>query len=164
MHAQWTRRGVLRAGGVAAVLGLAGCTTTVGEDGRPVEETLPIESADQYSAPGCSCCHRYAGYLRDRLEGDLSESTPEDVDAVKREHGIPPDYRSCHTVVLEDYVVEGHVPVEAIATLLEERPAIDGIALPGMPPGSPGMPGETDGPLTVYAVGGGRTGEVFAEL
>ncbi len=66
--------------------------------------------------------------------------------------GVPPDMRSCHTMVIGDYFVEGHVPVEAIRKLLEERPAIKGIALPGMPDGSPGMTGTKAGPFVIYAV------------
>ncbi|MFC6729121.1 DUF411 domain-containing protein [Natronoarchaeum mannanilyticum] len=56
--------------------------------------------------------------------------------------GVPADLRSCHALVVDGYAVEGHVPAATIATLLEERPAIDGIALPEMPAGSPGMGGE----------------------
>ncbi|HET8679251.1 MAG TPA: DUF411 domain-containing protein [bacterium] len=60
--------------------------------------------------------------------------------------------RSCHTIEVAGYFVEGHVPVEAIEQLLRNRPQIMGIALPGMPPGSPGMDGTRTGPLNIYAV------------
>ncbi len=62
-----------------------------------------------------------------------------DVTAVKRQHGVPPSLDACHTAVVEGYVVEGHVPADLIDRVLRERPKIAGLAVPGMPPGSPGM-------------------------
>ena len=78
--------------------------------------------------------------------------------AFRTEHSIPQAMWSCHTVILEDsgYIVEGHVPVIAIDQLLEDRPDIDGIALPGMPAGTPGMPGRVAGPLEVFAIKDGK--------
>ncbi|QKY18793.1 DUF411 domain-containing protein [Halorubrum sp. CBA1229] len=72
--------------------------------------------------------------------------------------------QSYHTLVLDEYVVEGHVPDEVIAAMLNENPAIDGISLPGMSAGSPGMGGTKSGSFTAYALGGGKTGEVYAEI
>ena len=82
--------------------------------------------------------------------------------ATHAQYGIPNDMASCHTVIIEDagYFVEGHVPIAAIDKLLEEKPEIDGIALPGMPAGSPGMSGELEAPLKIYAVTNGKA-EVF---
>ncbi len=59
--------------------------------------------------------------------------------AVKAENGVPPGLQSCHTALVDGYVVEGHVPVEPILRMLEERPEISGLAVAGMPTGSPGM-------------------------
>jgi len=84
----------------------------------------------------------------------------DDTATIKEEHGIPPDLWSCHTTVVDGYYIEGHVPINVVLKLLEERPAIDGIALPGMPPGSPGMDGEKEGPWVIYAV----TGNSFEEF
>lgn len=78
------------------------------------------------------------------------------MDAVKSEHRVPVDGQSCHTTVLGDYVIEGHVPVEAIEKLFAERPDIDGIAVPGMPTNAPGM-GEPNGePLEVLSLDDGQ--------
>ena len=66
-----------------------------------------------------------------------------DLTVVKRNQQIPPQLQSCHTAIVDGYVIEGHVPVTDIERLLEERPAIAGLAVPGMPVGSPGM--EVDG-------------------
>ena len=80
-------------------------------------------------------------------------------DEVKDEFDIPEDMRSCHTSIIGEYYVEGHVPVEAIWKLLREQPEIDGIALPGMPDGSPGMRGKKEQPFIIYSVADGRVEE-----
>jgi hypothetical protein len=81
---------------------------------------------------------------------------------LKRQHGVPESLRSCHTALVEGYVIEGHVPADLIYKLLKEKPPIVGLAVPGMPVGSPGMEGgkpepynvmtfDKDGKTTVYA-------------
>ena len=159
-----TRRGLLRVCGTTAVLGIAGCLGSPAEDQRAIEGTLSVTNAQQFSSPGCSCCSQYASYLREYLDTTLQETDTEDVSALKQRHNIPTELQSCHTLILDEYVVEGHVPAEVIATLLDEEPAIDGIALPGMPAGSPGMGGTKSDSLTVYVLGGGKTGDVYAEI
>ncbi|MBX0324949.1 hypothetical protein EGH21_18130 [Halomicroarcula sp. F13] len=159
-----TRRGLLRVGGTAVALGIAGCLRSSDEDQWAIEGTLSVTNAQQFSSPGCSCCGQYASYLREYLDTTLRETETEDVAALKRRHDVPTDLQSCHTLVLDEYVVEGHVPAEVIATLLDEEPAIDGIALPGMPAGSPGMGGTKSGSFTVYALDDGKTGNVYAEI
>jgi hypothetical protein len=74
---------------------------------------------------------------------------------------VPEPLQGCHTLLIDGYVVEGHVPVAAVKRLLAERPAIRGISLPGMPAGSPGMNGEKTEPFTVYEIGDGAP-KVFA--
>ncbi len=75
-----------------------------------------------------------------------------DLAEISRKAGIPEDLQGCHTSFIGGYVVDGHVPVKTIRKLLDEKPAIVGITLPGMPPGSPGMTGEKTGSSIVYAV------------
>jgi hypothetical protein len=164
MNRDVTRRGLLRVGGTTVTLGIAGCLGSSDEDQWAIEGTLSVTNAQQFSSPGCSCCGQYASYLREYLDATLRETETEDVAALKRRHDVPTDLQSCHTLVLDEYVVEGHVPAEVIATMLEEEPAIDGIALPGMPAGSPGMGGTKPGSFTVYALGGGKTSDVYAEI
>jgi hypothetical protein len=107
-----------------------------------------------YRSPLCTCCHEYEAILRDHgWTVDVVEI--EDTAAFKADRGIPDDAWSCHTLVVDGYVVEGHVPLAAVDRLLERRPAIDGIALPGMPPGSPGMDGVATGPFEVLAMQSG---------
>lgn len=170
MSRQLTRRQFMMASGTAVTLGTAGCLgvptrtdSTEGSDSN-FEEPLLATNVHQYNAPGCSCCGQYAAYLRESVTDDLTTTVPDDIAAVKREHGVPADLRSCHTVVLEDYVVEGHVPAAVIRTLLEESPAIDGIALPGMPAGSPGMGGDKSDTFVIREFSDGEPGEIFSEF
>ncbi|WP_276254866.1 DUF411 domain-containing protein [Halomontanus rarus] len=165
----WSRRALLTAGGASASvvlsMSLAGCLGETDDSQWETDDSLAVASATQYSAPNCNCCEQYASYLDDHLETDLDVTVPDDIAAVKREYGVPAQLGSCHTLELDGYVVEGHVPVEAIATLFDEEPSIDGIALPEMPAGSPGMPGEQSDPFTIYAIDGdGGEYEVFTEL
>ncbi|MCE4612945.1 MAG: hypothetical protein F7C07_03850 [Desulfurococcales archaeon] len=104
-----------------------------------------------YKTPECGCCLSYVKYLSSegyRVEViDLSQS---ELAKLKHELRVPRYLWSCHTSLINDYVVEGHVSVEAIEKLLEEKPKVRGIAVPGMPPGAPGMPGETSRIVVYY--------------
>lgn len=104
-----------------------------------------------HRSPTCACCEQYERYLV--AEGfSVRTVLEEDASAFKADRGVPEPLWSCHTSLVGGYVVEGHVPAEALGDLLEERPAIRGLALPGMPEGAPGMPG-TRTTLVVYAFG-----------
>jgi hypothetical protein len=109
-----------------------------------------------YRSPTCACCHEYEAIL-ERAGWSVDVVEIEDTASFKTEHRIPQAAWSCHTLEVEGYVVEGHVPLAAIDELLERGQAIDGIALPGMPAGSPGMSGEAEGPFLVLALQGGKT-------
>jgi len=114
-------------------------------------------SAVVYRTPTCGCCKSYEEYLREQGFGVRSE-VRDDLTSVRADNGVPPEAASCHTVIIDGYAVEGHVPVEAIDKLLAERPSIDGIAIPGMPTNAPGM-GEPDGnPIEVVSFTGGHVG------
>src|SRR3546814_5290457 len=69
---------------------------------------------------------------------------------LRQEHGVPADLVGCHMLLIDGYVVEGHVSAATVKRLLAERPAIRGIAMPGMPTGVPGMPGPKEGPIEVF--------------
>jgi hypothetical protein len=104
-----------------------------------------------YKNPQCSCCEGYAAYLRQH--GFSVTTTPtHDLTLIRRRFGVPEQLAGCHTMIIGDYVVEGHVPIGALNKLLSERPKIRGISLPGMPEGSPGMTGEKTEPFTVYEI------------
>lgn len=122
-------------------------------------------SVKMYKTPECGCCLEYAKYLEDLgAMVSIENRSWDELEAIKRGLGIPSHLWSCHTLVVKKlgYFVEGHVPGEAIAKLVSEKPAIKGIALPGMPPGSPGMLGAKSSPLTVYAVNLDNTTTIFS--
>ncbi|OGS90080.1 MAG: CopG family transcriptional regulator [Gallionellales bacterium GWA2_59_43] len=103
-----------------------------------------------YKSPACGCCEKYVDYLREN--GFAVKAVNEsDMDAIKKRHGVS-HVASCHTALVNGYVVEGHVPVAAIRKLLKEKPSIIGISAPGMPMNSPGMGEMKKGTLTIYAV------------
>lgn len=109
-----------------------------------------------YKSPTCGCCHVYAQALE---AAGVRLKVIDDAAAMaqaKAQHGIPPQAYSCHTFTLDGYVVEGHVPLEALEQLVTERPGIDGIALPGMPIGTPGMPGPKTAPYEILALQAGQ--------
>jgi hypothetical protein len=101
--------------------------------------------------PNCGCCEGHASYLKDNGFSVQIEVSA-DLNAVRKQYGVPEALAGCHTILAGAYVIEGHVPAAAIKKLLAERPAIRGISLPGMPAGSPGMGGEKEGPLVVSVI------------
>jgi hypothetical protein len=114
-----------------------------------------------YKSPDCGCCTKWMDHLR--AEGFAVRATDvPDVTPVKLENGVPLRLAACHTAIVGGYVVEGHVPAADIHRILRERPDIAGLAVPGMPIGSPGMEGPNPEPYQVLAFGA-RGVAVFAE-
>jgi hypothetical protein len=110
----------------------------------PLQATL-------YKNPQCGCCEGYAAYLRDNgFNVDVKPTN--DLAEISRKAGIPEGMQGCHTMFIDGYVVDGHVPVNVVRKLLTERPAVAGITLPGMPMGSPGMTGTKTEPFVIYTV------------
>ena len=91
-----------------------------------------------YKDPTCGCCALWVEHLR-KAGFTATVSDVQDMSAVKTKHGVPARARSCHTALVGGYVLEGHVPAEDVQRLLKQRPSVVGIAVPGMPIGSPGM-------------------------
>jgi hypothetical protein len=113
-----------------------------------------------YKNPQCSCCEEYAKYLR-RHGYSVAVKATHDLPLIRRQLGVPDSLEGCHTMLVDRYVVEGHVPVKTLNKLISERPDIKGISLPGMPPGSPGMGGRKVEPFKTYEISKG-TSKVFA--
>jgi hypothetical protein len=91
-----------------------------------------------YKSPTCGCCAKWVEYMQANGFTAAVTDMP-DVTPVKMQHGLPARLASCHTTLVGGYVIEGHVPVGDIRRLLKEKPAVAGLAAPGMPAGSPGM-------------------------
>ncbi|HEU0015764.1 MAG TPA: DUF411 domain-containing protein [Longimicrobium sp.] len=103
-----------------------------------------------YKSPTCGCCIKWVDHVK-AAGFDVEVHDTANVAPVKRANGLPQHLDSCHTALVNGYVIEGHVPAEVIARLLRERPNVAGIAVPGMPMGSPGMEGPTKQPYDVVA-------------
>lgn len=122
-----------------------------------------------YKNAQCTCCEEYAKYLRS-YGYEVTVKPTFDLVLIRRQNGVPEGLDGCHTMLVGGYVVEGHVPVAAVNRLLDERPVLKGIAVPGMPAGSPGMlmPGESPRPLIVFEVAAdaapGATPKVFGVM
>lgn len=101
--------------------------------------------------PGCGCCLNWAEHVEDGMETNVASVDTADMAALKTSKGVPQELLSCHTMEVDGYVIEGHVPAREIARLLEERPdGVTGLAVAGMPLGSPGM--EVGGRVQPYQV------------
>jgi hypothetical protein len=92
--------------------------------------------------PNCGCCTGWVRHLKDAGFAVTVEET-RDLQPVRKRLGVPADLAACHTAEVDGYVLEGHVPAAAVRRLLEKRPTAIGLAVPGMPAGSPGMEGGT---------------------
>ncbi len=126
------------------------------------EADEPI-SATLFKNPSCKCCDAYADYLRVNGFAVRVIEHP-NMSQIKQKYGVRKDLEGCHSTVIGDYVVEGHVPVAPIKRLLTEKPAIKGISLPDMPPGSPGMSGSKEGPFEILSItGDDRPASVYAK-
>ena len=114
-----------------------------------------------WNDPYCGCCSGWMAHLR--ANGfSVQSADVQDMETLKSERGIPPELRSCHTAQVQGYVVEGHVPAAAINRLLEKKPAnVSGLAVAGMPLGSPGMSAPEGYPPDRYDVIAFRGKEQF---
>jgi hypothetical protein len=116
-----------------------------------------------YKSRTCGCCTEWVEHLRDNGFSPTARNE-EQMDQLKDELGIPQALRSCHTAIVGQYLIEGHVPAADIRRLLAERPKAAGLAVPGMPSGSPGMaqPGDPEGGYDVLAFQSNGSTRVFA--
>lgn len=104
-------------------------------DSKPLEMVV-------HKSPSCGCCKEWVHYV-EKAGFNVTAIDHENVDIIKSEHGLTdPRLKSCHTAIIDGYVIEGHVPVSDIERLLIERPDIVGLTAPGMPMMSPGMASE----------------------
>ena len=108
------------------------------ESSAKTQENIDIRKVVSYRSASCGCCKKWINHLRDNgLE--VVDNIVEDVSVIKNQYQIPNNLRSCHSAQIANYMIEGHVPIASINKLFREKPNINGIAVPGMPLGSPGM-------------------------
>lgn len=126
--------------------------------------SAPTAKADivMYKNAGCQCCDKWADYM----EGSgytVRTVADKDLYAIKSQEGVPQNMGACHTAIVGDYVVEGHVPAEDVMRLLREKPDAKGLVVPGMPASSPGMNTALNEPYKVYLLNNDGSTEVYAQ-
>lgn len=131
-----SRRRLLRATAALPLAGLAGLALA-----QNTPAALPVLQV--WKDPNCGCCQDWVNYLQ--ADGFVVQTFDTGNTAVRRRLGLPDRYGSCHTGLIGGYVIEGHVNAREIRRLLAEKPQAIGLAVPGMPVGSPGMDGEVYG-------------------
>jgi hypothetical protein len=152
-------RSRIRAGLGVAFLALVATAGAAAPSPAHAHDNEPVITV--YRDPNCGCCKNWIAHLI-KHGYKVDDKTTDDMTEIKRGLGVPDDLRSCHTGVVNGYVIEGHVPAADITRLLKEKPQVVGLAVPGMPVGSPGMEGSRvdrydvvsfrkDGTTAVYA-------------
>lgn len=114
-----------------------------------------------YKSPTCGCCSAWVNHLTENGFA-VKVHNQYDVTPIKQRYGLEPRLRSCHTALVGGYVIEGHVPAADIKRLLEKRPDILGLTVPGMPMGSPGMEGPRRDAYAVLAIGKNGSIQVYS--
>lgn len=120
------------------IIGLTLAAFVAGVAVAPGQSTQPTVKVTVYKDPNCGCCKNWIEHLR-KHAFEVSARDTSDLAGIKTANRVPEQLYSCHTALIGGYVVEGHVPAADIRRLLQEKPRIAGIAVPGMPIGSPGM-------------------------
>lgn len=130
------------------VLGILGSTalmsnaqlvsTTKGIQDKQTPLKSTALNATVYHSPDCNCCGGWIDHLKTQGFQITDISTP-DIETVKQKYKVPNNLSSCHTAIVNGYVIEGHVPADDIKRLLQEKPNVAGLSVPQMPVGTPGM-------------------------
>ncbi len=171
MRRRFSKPKVFAFGLAAASLVFAGCTATIDSGASTTsswEEAVGVETAlvseiTVFWSPTCGCCGQWIEHAK-AAGFQVKDEITEDMSVIKQTYGVPPSLTSCHTTVVGDYVVEGHIPAEDVQRLLTEKPDVAGIAVPGMPIGSPGMEsGDYTEPYTVFSFTESGETAAFAE-
>ena len=150
---------------ITSSIGLASCSGNTSETQAAdmIEQAALVSELTVYRSPTCGCCGKWIAYME--AQGfRIKDEITEEMDVIKEQYGVPQTMASCHTTVANGYVIEGHIPAVDVARLMTEKPDISGIAVPGMPIGSPGMEsGDYIEPYTVFSFN--ASGEIasFAE-
>ena len=141
----------LAAGVVALALGVAAAAQT----------QKPAPRMEVYKSPTCGCCAKWVEHVRQGgFTVKVTDVSDEALNALKEKHGVPRTAQSCHTGLVGGYVIEGHVPVGEVHRLLKQGPGVAGIAVGGMPIGSPGMEVPGQKPQTYNVVTFDKQGNV----
>jgi len=135
----------------------------------PLAQTKPSAgpALSVFKTPTCGCCSKWVDHMKQAgFEVTVTDMPKASLDNVKAKHNVPSAVHSCHTAIVEGYAIEGHVPATEVKRLLKEKQSVTGIAVPGMPIGSPGMelPGITAHPYDVLSFDAQGKTKVFATI
>lgn len=120
---------------------------------RPTPPLAQPKEMTVYRSPTCGCCGKWIAHMQ-KHGFVIKDVKRDEMDAIKRELGVPEELQSCHTAQIGNYVVEGHVPAGDVKRMLMENPSVTGLTVPGMVTGSPGMEmGTRKDPFKVFAFG-----------
>ncbi|WP_346293693.1 DUF411 domain-containing protein [Sphaerothrix gracilis] len=158
---------LITVGLVSTGIAATGCSLAQGPNARPetdaAEQLAMTSEIAVFRSPACGCCGQWIEYM-EATGFTVKDNLTEDMTAIKAQYGVPANLVSCHTTIVDGYVIEGHVPAEDVQRLLTEKPDIAGIAVPGMPIGSPGMEsGDYVEPYTVFSFTESGETAAFAE-
>ncbi len=149
-----------------AAITLVALTGQAEEPAAKAGEKVPALTLDVYKDPSCGCCRGWVKHMEDAGFA-MAVQPAEPLDGVKKRFGIEPRYQSCHTAVsAEGYVFEGHIPARIVSRFLLEAPEnAVGLAVPGMPMGSPGMEmGDRFHPYDIYQINRDGSSQVYARI
>lgn len=128
----------------------------------PVRAAGPLPQVEVFKSPTCGCCGAWVDHLK-AAGFPVKVVVVDDTTATRKRYGLPDRFGSCHTGIVNGYVVEGHVPAAEVKRLLAMKPAAIGLAVPGMPVGSPGMEvGQRQDPYEVFLIDKTGRETVFA--
>ncbi|MDB9527904.1 DUF411 domain-containing protein [Oscillatoria sp. CS-180] len=146
---------LISVGLVSTGIAATGCSLVPDPNAQPgtdaAEQVAMTSEITVYRSPTCGCCGLWIEHM-EAAGFTVKDNLTEDMTAIKEQYGVPANLASCHTTIVDGYVVEGHIPAEDVQRLLAEKPDVAGIAVPGMPIGSPGMEaGDYVEPYTVFS-------------
>ena len=144
---------------IFGIIVISGCTLSDNTTSAITEK----QEVTIFKSDSCGCCDFYKTYLG-RYNFKVNVVNSDNMISIKEQYGIPFDMQSCHTTIIGDYFVEGHMPIEAVEKLLKEKPDIKGIALPDMPSGSPGMTGYKYEQFTIYSISKDGVKDIFMKI
>jgi hypothetical protein len=150
-----TRRRVLR-GAPATVMVVPAAAWVFGRS----KSALALPPIVVWKDPNCACCDGWVQHMR-RAGFSVTVRPSDNMAAIKQARGVPAELQSCHTAVVDGYVIEGHVPARDVKRLIDERPTATGLSVPGMPASAPGMD-QAGQPYTVMLFGTSSGHQPFA--
>jgi hypothetical protein len=148
---------------LAVLLGSAGSVGAQQKAARAQQKSAAVKpvEAHVFLTPTCGCCGKWVQHL-EAAGFAVKRTVTTELDAVPARQRVPSQLRSCHTAVVGKYLIEGHVPADLIKRLVREKPDVLGIAVPGMPIGSPGMEGPNARPYSIISFEADGTTDEFA--